>query len=117
LYVIDLNDFKSVNDTYGHLAGDRMLQAYARRLRKTFIQQAHLARVGGDEFIVATHGTHDQEIPLHCEELINGETIHLRASVGQADFPEEAQTLEALLQIADVRMYHHKVLNKKDKEA
>ena len=61
MFVMDLDDFKGVNDTLGHMAGDQMLTAFARILRQTFRAEDVIYRLGGDEFVVFVEKLHDAE--------------------------------------------------------
>ncbi|URN14868.1 MULTISPECIES: putative bifunctional diguanylate cyclase/phosphodiesterase [Streptomyces] len=118
LVLIDLDRFRSVNDTLGHLAGDRLLLQIAERLRLALPRGAEVARLGGDEFAVllpavdsttsaqrvARHLAADLSSPLDLDGL----TLVLEASAGVAVFPEHALDAEGLLQRADVAMYQAK---------
>ncbi|MBW1601582.1 bifunctional diguanylate cyclase/phosphodiesterase [Streptomyces sp. JJ66] len=118
LVLIDLDRFRSVNDTLGHLAGDRLLLQVADRLRSALPRGAEVARLGGDEFAVllplAVSTTSAQRAartvvsalssPLH----LDGHSLVLEASAGVAVFPDHAREAEGLLRRADVAMYEAK---------
>ncbi|MGD9482187.1 bifunctional diguanylate cyclase/phosphodiesterase [Streptomyces sp. TRM70308] len=118
LVLIDLDRFRSVNDTLGHLAGDRLLLQIADRLRTALPRGAEAARLGGDEFAVllplAVSTTSAQRAartvvsalssPLH----LDGHSLVLEASAGVAVFPDHADEAEGLLRRADVAMYEAK---------
>ena len=114
LLVFDLNDFKLVNDTLGHAAGDRVLQDFADSLLATFRDSDVVARVGGDEFCVLLSGASEDDVPLPLallEERLQGEDGQPRVSfsVGAATYdPAIHQTLADLVAAADARMYRHK---------
>lgn len=118
LVLIDLDRFRSVNDTLGHLAGDRLLLQIADRLKLALPRGAEAARLGGDEFAVllptADSTTSAQRVARHLvAELsspldLDGLTLVLEASAGVAVFPEHAQDAEGLLRRADVAMYQAK---------
>ena len=112
---IDLNEFKQVNDAYGHLTGDLYLQEIARRMKHQLRPGDTLARLGGDEFIVLISRVHNraevQEIatrlegcfdePFMAEEFV----VYGSASVGIALYPEDADSTDGLLSTADTAMY------------
>ncbi|MFI1798533.1 putative bifunctional diguanylate cyclase/phosphodiesterase [Streptomyces sp. NPDC020379] len=118
LVLIDLDRFRSVNDTLGHLAGDRLLLQIAERLRLALPREAEAARLGGDEFAVllptADSLTSAQRVarslvaalgsPLDLEGL----TLVLEASAGVAVYPDHALDAGDLLRRADVAMYQAK---------
>ncbi|MFF1508801.1 putative bifunctional diguanylate cyclase/phosphodiesterase [Streptomyces sp. NPDC058326] len=118
LVLIDLDRFRSVNDTLGHLAGDRLLLQIAGRLRLALPRGAEAARLGGDEFAVllptADSTTSAQRVARHLvAELsspldLDGLTLVLEASAGVAVFPDHALDAEGLLRRADVAMYQAK---------
>ncbi|NSC24048.1 bifunctional diguanylate cyclase/phosphodiesterase [Streptomyces albus subsp. chlorinus] len=118
LVLIDLDRFRSVNDTLGHLAGDRLLLQIAERLRAALPRGAEAARLGGDEFAVllpvADSSTSAQRIArglvsaLSSPLDLDGLTLVLEASAGVAVFPEHATEAEGLLRRADVAMYEAK---------
>ncbi|MFI1827982.1 putative bifunctional diguanylate cyclase/phosphodiesterase [Streptomyces sp. NPDC020412] len=118
LVLIDLDRFRSVNDTLGHLAGDRLLLQIAQRLRQALPRGAEAARLGGDEFAVllptADSITSAQRVARQlAAELsspldLDGLTLVLEASAGVAVFPEHALDAEGLLRRADVAMYQAK---------
>lgn len=115
---MDLDRFKLINDTLGHGAGDLLLQQVATRLRATLRREDHLARMGGDEFLLAwTHLTQTSQVEDLARRLISameapfvldGHEVFVRPSVGLSLFPEEGQTAELLLQQADAAMYRAK---------
>jgi diguanylate cyclase (GGDEF)-like protein/PAS domain S-box-containing protein len=125
LYV-DLDDFKQVNDTYGHEAGDQLLRQIARRLERATRATDLVARHGGDEFIVLVAdlpaggdpAARDiaQTIAGHVEQalaapaVLDGATITAGGSVGVALYPDDAATSDALLRLADAAMYRSKEL-------
>jgi diguanylate cyclase (GGDEF)-like protein len=118
LVLIDLDRFRSVNDTLGHPAGDRLLLQIADRLRTALPRGAEAARLGGDEFAVLLPAvdstTSAQRVArtlvgaLGSPLDLDGLTLVLEASAGVAVFPEHAQEAEGLLRRADVAMYEAK---------
>ncbi|MFJ9907298.1 putative bifunctional diguanylate cyclase/phosphodiesterase [Streptomyces sp. NPDC101152] len=118
LMLIDLDRFRSVNDTLGHLAGDRLLLQIADRLRLALPRGAEAARLGGDEFAVllpvadsttsATRVARGLVAALSSPLDLDGLTLVLEASAGVAVFPDHALDAEGLLRRADVAMYQAK---------
>jgi diguanylate cyclase (GGDEF)-like protein len=115
LIYIDLDEFKQVNDTYGHHVGDLYLQEAADRMKRQLRPHDKLARLGGDEFAalvpVVRSRADVEEIARRLERcfdepfVFQGYTLHGAASVGIALFPEDAGTVDALLSAADAAMY------------
>lgn len=118
LVLIDLDKFRSVNDTLGHMAGDRLLLQIADRLRLALPRGAEVARLGGDEFAVllptCDAPTRAQRIAralvaaLSSPLSLDGLTLVLEASAGVAVYPDHADDAEGLLRRADVAMYQAK---------
>lgn len=118
LMLIDLDRFRSVNDTLGHLAGDRLLLQIADRLRIALPRGAEAARLGGDEFAVllpvadsttsATRVARTLVAALSSPLDLDGLTLVLEASAGVAVFPDHAVDAEGMLRRADVAMYQAK---------
>jgi diguanylate cyclase (GGDEF)-like protein/PAS domain S-box-containing protein len=112
---IDLDDFKHVNDSLGHAAGDQLLIAAARRLQGCLRPTDTAARLGGDEFAVLLERVTDAESAagvagrvldtLHQPFGLNGRTIPIKASLGVATGQPGADEAEELLRNADVAMY------------
>lgn len=116
LYFIDLNDFKLINDQFGHDAGDLLLKAIGHNLRACLRTTDTVCRYGGDEFIVIIENIKGKDYletvfeTIHtaiCEPIhITKETIiRPRASIGMALYPDDAATPEELLRAADTAMY------------
>ncbi|WP_371576743.1 putative bifunctional diguanylate cyclase/phosphodiesterase [Streptomyces sp. NBC_01314] len=118
LLLIDLDRFRAVNDTLGHLAGDRLLLQIADRLRVALPRGAEAARLGGDEFAVllpvadsttsASRVARNLVAALGSPLDLDGLTLVLEASAGLAVFPDHALDAEGLLRRADVAMYQAK---------
>jgi diguanylate cyclase (GGDEF)-like protein len=116
---IDLDDFKHVNDSLGHAAGDQLLVAAARRLQGCLRPTDTAARLGGDEFAVLLERVTDADAAvgvagrvldtLHQPFGLNGRTIPIKASVGVAVGRPGVDEAEELLRNADVAMYAAKV--------
>jgi len=115
LIYIDLDDFKQVNDRFGHQVGDLYLQQAAARMKRQLRPGDILARLGGDEFAVLVPKvrirTDVQEIAVRLERCfdepfsVQGYVIAGSASVGIALYPDDASTRDALLRISDAAMY------------
>jgi diguanylate cyclase (GGDEF)-like protein len=123
---VDLDDFKDVNDTHGHAAGDALLCVVADRLRETVRPGDVVARLGGDEFALLLNGVPDWAAALAVAERavatlgtpaqILGHRLHLSASVGLA-LAEDGCDAEALVRHADLAMYTAKGKGKNRTEA
>jgi diguanylate cyclase (GGDEF)-like protein len=118
LHWIDLDEFKEVNDTYGHPIGDALLKAVAQRLRTSIRKSDFLARLGGDEFAIIQTGVVRTD---QCERLakralasiskpynIMGHAITISASLGIVRAPTHGRTADELLKNADVALYNVK---------
>jgi diguanylate cyclase (GGDEF)-like protein len=115
LIYIDLNDFKQVNDVYGHQVGDLYLQEVAIRMRNQLRSADMLARLGGDEFAVVlplVHGRNEvEEVARRLERsfdapfAVQGYVLLGSASVGIAIYPNDGITQDSLLSTADAAMY------------
>jgi diguanylate cyclase (GGDEF)-like protein len=115
--VCDLDGFKGVNDRFGHLTGNRLLEALADRFRKSCRTGDFVARLGGDEFVLLLDGIGPGEIASRVaqfREMVRGtgraickEDV-LDASFGAAFFPADGTTSDELLAAADQRMYQFK---------
>ncbi len=123
LLVMDLDDFKEINDTYGHHVGDRALRDIAPVLRRTIRPYDICVRYAGDEFIVVLAGCGREEAERKRLELQNavdevvfeshpGRTLRLAMSIGAAIYPHDGETYEALLAMADSYMYRDKTRRK-----
>ena len=114
LLILDLNNFKEINDTLGHHAGDRILQCVASRVRGMLREADTVARLGGDEFAIVLPVTDcdgavlaAQKVLYEIEQpcMIDHRALSVHASLGIACFPDQGITAESLLQRADVAMY------------
>jgi diguanylate cyclase (GGDEF)-like protein len=118
MFFVDLDHFKSVNDTMGHAAGDDLIQQVARRLVDTVRAQDTVARVGGDEFAILLPGLADQlaidQLAQRSLESLSapfsvfGEEVETSASIGIAMAPDHGDTYDELLSRADEAMYRAK---------
>jgi diguanylate cyclase (GGDEF)-like protein/PAS domain S-box-containing protein len=117
LVFIDLDHFKRVNDTHGHVAGDALIRQVAARLTAGLRHADALGRLGGDEFVILLDNT-DREAcerivarlleQLRAPFIIDGIEVYSGASLGVAMFPEAGRTVSELLKAADTAMYHAK---------
>jgi len=118
--LLDLNDFKVVNDTWGHLVGDQVLCRIARRLQQTVRTGDTVARLGGDEFALLLPGSGEEEAHHVVERVrarvsvpcrVSGHSARVGCSVGLAFFPVDGADAETLLHSADLAMYRVKRAN------
>ena len=122
LLFLDLDNFKSINDSLGHSAGDELLRAAASRIQSVLRKSDTAARLGGDEFLVLLE---DIDSPDDAEQIaqrlveeflrlfeVSGRRIHSTTSVGIAIYPGDGDTVEALMQSADTAMYKAKQLGR-----
>lgn len=112
---LDLDRFKNINDTLGHMMGDKLLQVVADRLKKCLRECDTLARIGGDEFTILLpeiHSKNDSEFIAkkiietlkHPFNLDNHE-VFISTSIGISHYPNDGETKESLLKHADIAMY------------
>ena len=123
LFLLDLDNFKQINDTYGHAVGDHVLQQLSYRLKQLTRELDLLARQGGDEFLLLMHLPHpdparalalaDQVQQAVIEPFeINGQQLRFGMSIGIAIPPEHGDTVGELLRRADLALYHAKSLGR-----
>lgn len=127
LVYIDLNDFKQVNDVYGHQVGDLYLQEVAKRMKHQLRGVDMLARLGGDEFAVllpqVRNRSEVEEIAHRLEGSLDepfaaeGYVVHGSASIGIAIYPEDGSTRDSLLSAADAAMYVNKHIRRESRAA
>ena len=120
LLLLDLDNFKNINDSLGHQIGDAVIIETAKRLESSMTESETLARLGGDEFAVILEDTSKGQASARAgilHELLNvpykieGNIIQTGLSIGIAGFPDDVDTGHALLQYADVAMQHAKRKN------
>ena len=127
LIFLDLDDFKNVNDLYGHQVGDELLCQVARRLSITLREQDTVARLGGDEFVILLEGLeyHAEEAGTQVEHIgikilqalrepyfVSGHRFNNSASLGIVMFNDAHHSVDELMQHADLSMYSSKALGK-----
>ncbi|MBC7778464.1 MAG: PAS domain S-box protein [Proteobacteria bacterium] len=115
---VDLDHFKTVNDSLGHPIGDRLLVAVAARMRSVLREADSIGRLGGDEFLVVLPGVDDAGAAdvvahkvLHALDEpfeIQGHSLNANASIGIAMYPDDGTTPHLLIQNSDAAMYHAK---------
>lgn len=119
---IDLDEFKSINDLYGHDVGDQVLQMVANRLRSSLREEDLVSRWGGDEFVCLLFDVKQEadatrlaekmieQVAEACE--FQGTTLSINASIGIAIYPTDGETAEILFKKADTAMYKAKETEK-----
>lgn len=123
LFFFDLDDFKIINDEFGHEMGDLMLKSFAERLSKSLRPQDLVARWGGDEFsaiVEGLNGSYDEArktVERICEQLVikltkphslNGKRFDCHVSIGACLFNSEREDIDSVLKDADIEMYRAK---------
>lgn len=120
IFFIDLDDFKGINDDYGHHVGDEILRQAGSRLLGAVRDSDTVARLAGDEFTVIADSPHEEaaaiqgKISACLAELfhVGDRVIKVRASVGAATYPDDGESIESLMQCADQSMYETKAASK-----
>ena len=120
ILIVDLDDFKMINDSHGHLAGDTMLRLTGTTLTRMCDEGTPVARMGGDEFGIMLRGADAEDGKLLAKRILNGlravratvgdSTIHLSAGVGICCYPADGDDSQTLLSRADIAMSHAKSL-------
>lgn len=119
LLVLDIDDFKRINDSLGHSFGDSILRAVAERISGCVREQDTLARLGGDEFVIVLSDLASvQNLPLTCDRILRminegpiplgNREVNLTASIGVSVFPQDGDDYDTLLRNADAAMYRAK---------
>jgi diguanylate cyclase (GGDEF)-like protein/PAS domain S-box-containing protein len=118
LMYLDMDRFKVINDSLGHVAGDQLLQTVANRLRNCLRDSDTLARVGGDEFnllVPEISGRVDairlvEKVMANLKDpiFIDGVEVFVSFSIGIAIFPDDGESMDSLIKHADIAMYHVK---------
>jgi diguanylate cyclase (GGDEF)-like protein len=118
---LDLDEFKKINDTLGHEIGDMVLLKFSKKIKSCLRNTDLAARLGGDEFIVMLEEPKPEQIILVAENIlktlekpmkIEGNEIHISASVGISVYPEDGDTIQKLIKKADMALYQAKKTGK-----
>lgn len=122
LMSIDLDGFKEINDTYGHLVGDDALVNAVKRIRQCIRESDTLARLGGDEFVIVFEGLEHRDSIFRLAEAIltclsggmelQGNPVRMGASIGIAFYPDHGKAPQELLRRADLALYESKLAGK-----
>jgi diguanylate cyclase (GGDEF)-like protein/PAS domain S-box-containing protein len=122
LAFVDLDNFKVINDSLGHAAGDELLIEIAGRLRQSLRGIDTVARYGGDEFVLIIgeqdSGENTRQLlerllaSVQAPLTLEGHALRINCSIGVSVYPDDAQDLDGLLRVADVAMYHAKKTGK-----
>ena len=115
--LLDIDDFKFINDMYGHESGDRALQILAESMRKSFPEHAVLGRKGGDEFCIFLDNCTGEEVREKLEQFTKkkrsfwyeGEKVTYTISLGYAEYPLQGQNYSRLMRCADAALYEVKI--------
>ena len=114
LMYLDLDHFKTINDTLGHQVGDALLKVFAKRLRGVLAVEDFIARIGGDEFVVILQEDDHEKVSTIAQRMISslkepifiqGNYLNMTTSIGIALFPKDGENLVRLLKHADTAMY------------
>lgn len=118
LLMVDLDRFKAVNDSLGHMTGDKMLAQVSARLKALMSDNALVGRLGGDEFAIVIRDASDPSFLLSLADrvirtlsepyTVDGHTLYVGASVGSAIGPRDGKTVEELMRNADLALYQAK---------
>jgi diguanylate cyclase (GGDEF)-like protein len=124
--VCDLDNFKQINDLYGHLEGDNLLKDFAGHLKESCRGYDYVARMGGDEFVIVAPGMNAEaanekasrlnQLAIEAGRKIAGRDL-VALSVGTAFCPEDSFDVERLLEEADRRMYSMKKIHHSEPSA
>lgn len=120
-FILDMDDFKKVNDTFGHAAGDKVIADFAHRLKQNFRQDDIVGRIGGDEFVAFIAVGSSELVNRKAEELIK--TLHyefqdghihclISSSIGISFAPEAGKDFDSLYKKADIALYQAKAEGK-----
>lgn len=118
---LDLDGFKTINDTYGHETGDFVLIEIAKRIRDIIGTNGFISRAGGDEFLIYHPSNQRKELARLCQKIIdtlaseieiNHIHVNITTSIGIATYPESGKTLQSLIKQSDLAMYQAKTLGK-----
>lgn len=122
LIFIDIDNFKLINDTYGHSWGDKLLVSLSARLSALVMEIGMAARLGGDEIVIFLPNMEGaEEITVYADKVmqvleqpvtVNGHVFHMTASAGIAIYPDHGENVEELLRNADMAMYSAKTSGK-----
>ena len=123
LLIFDLDHFKDINDSYGHVSGDELLKEISKKLSSRIRETDLLCRIGGDEFaLLLINPDSPEDAGVIASELItvisgawklaNGLNVHVGTSVGISFYPDHGNTSELLLQQADSALYHAKKIER-----
>lgn len=126
LLFIDLDNFKNINDTYGHSAGDMVLKSVAKNIKKLIKKEDIFARIGGDEFSLIIETSSNEEYidylikritdKFSYSILFKNQTINISCSIGLSSFPQDTDSRKELLHLADLSMYRAKNVKKNEKD-
>ncbi|EED32477.1 ggef/eal/pas/pac-domain containing protein [gamma proteobacterium NOR5-3] len=118
VFFLDIDSFKNINDSLGHLAGDKLLAMTANRLRELLRDDDTVGRIGGDEFLMLLEDINSPDVATNIAEkiigalrkptILEGRSVSVSASVGISIYPDDGQTAETLMSNADAAMYSAK---------
>ncbi|MCX7902918.1 MAG: EAL domain-containing protein [Caloramator sp.] len=116
--LLDIDNFKNINDMYGHDLGDAVLKYLSKKLQNNIRKNKFLARIGGDEFLIIVENLRsDFQIQNIVNDIINllskpllikSDKLYIEASIGIAEFPKDGSTLQSLLKNVEIAMYESK---------